>query len=221
MKSRIGLCCVSLALAAPIAKAQITVTPGTPADSTFSTPKPASPNLGGTDLNFDGLTPYSSFPSYSSGGVTISSPDGLTVFPFSSQSAPNELFDSSADGSANITIALNQANDAIGFGVADSDGVDLTINALGASGNTLESFTEFLDPNAGPVNEPGNFYFVVSDSVSGLYGVQLMVAAPAGGGSGLAIDDVQVAPEPSSLALLATGLSSLAGFGAFRRFKQA
>ena len=56
-------------------------------------------------------------------------------------------------------------------------------------------------------NNPGNGYFTVSDSKYDIYGIQISQPVGNANYSGLAIDDLQVAPtpEPASLALLGVG----------------
>jgi hypothetical protein len=217
MKKRIALYCLSFALVAPLATAQVTIVSGTPGDAGTSPSTPVSPNLGGVLLNFDSLTPFTTYPTTAVDGVSISSPDGLEVLPFSDQSGPNYLYDTSAEGTADITISLSSPTTAIGVGIADSDGVDVTLEALGAGGIDLGTFSEFLNPNL-PTNNPGNYYFILEDTVPGLDGLVLTQTDANPNFSGLAIDDVQVAPtpEPSSMLLLSTGLCGVAGFG-FRR----
>jgi hypothetical protein len=188
---------------------------GTPADSQLATPTGPSPTLGNL-INFDSLTPFATFnPStYASEGVTsISSPDGLLVLPYSTQSYPNELFDESTDGTADITIDLATGASAIGIGIADSDPVTIDLQALGAGGVDLGSvFAETISESS---NNPGNGYFLLEDTSPDIYG--LVITQPVGSAnySGLAIDDLQTSPvpEPSSYLLLVTGLAL---FGYFR-----
>jgi hypothetical protein len=204
-----------LATAAPI------LVVGTPGNSQLNTPTGPSPRFG-TLINFDGLTPNSTFApgTYASQGVTsISSPDGLMVEPFSTQSFPNELFDESTDGTADITIALAGGVNAIGIGIADIDPVSVTFQALGLSGAALGSpFTEDLATTEDPINI-GNGYYVISDSTADIYGLAItQTSANPALYSGLAIDDPQITPEPSSFLLLITGAGSLF---CFRRRKRA
>src|ERR1700735_370686 len=57
---------------------------GTPGDDSLATPTGPSPNLHGILINFDSLTPFTTYPTtYTSNGVSISSPDGLEVLPYS------------------------------------------------------------------------------------------------------------------------------------------
>lgn len=190
---------------------------GTPADSQLATPTGPSPTLGNL-INFDSLTPFSTFnPStYASEGVTsISSPDGLLVLPYSTQSYPNELFDESTDGTADITIDLATGTSAIGIGIADSDPVDVTLQALGAGGADLGSpFVVDLATTESTVNT-GNGYYVVGDSSNDIYGLKITQGIGSSNYSGLAIDDLQTSPvpEPSSYLLLVIGLAL---FGYFR-----
>ncbi len=126
--SRKTLFGVPLMLTMPlIAQASPIWSTGTPANAYMATPTPASPNFGGTLINFDSLPTSCGFPpsgctNYSGttfSGVTITSPDALNVIPYSSQSAPNELFDDSAGGSANITITTASGESAFGVGIAE------------------------------------------------------------------------------------------------------
>lgn len=201
-----------LASAPILATAGPVLTVGTPGNSQLSTPTGPSPRFGAL-FNFDSLTPNSTFipGTYAAQGVTsTSSPDGLMVLPFSTQSFPNELFDESTDGTANITISLAGGVNAIGIGIADIDPVSVTFQALGQGGVALGSpFTEDLATTEDPINV-GNGYYVISDTTSDIYG--LAITQPSGNAalySGLAIDDLQVTPEPSSFLLLITGAGSL------------
>lgn len=223
MNTRAILCGVSLALAALAAHATPTLTVGTPGDSMLSTPSQRTPVLGGTFLNFDSLTPFATYSTYSSNGISISSPDGLQVLPYSTQSGPNELFDTSSDGSADITISLASPSSALAFGIADSDPVSLTIQAIGANGALLGSaFTENLATTESATNT-GNGYYILQDTSSDIYGLVLTQATGDPSYSGLALDDVQIAPtpEPSTLSLMGLGASSMAFFLSRRRQKQA
>jgi MYXO-CTERM domain-containing protein len=219
MKTRSAVGALCLLLTAFAAKATPVLTVGTPADSLLSKPSSASPSLGGTKLNFDNLTAFSSFSSYSASGITISSPDGLVVLPYSTQSGPNELYDNSTDGSANLLISLSSGVNAIGVGIADADPVNLEFVALGQNGADLGAFLVNLAATESSVNT-GNGYYVIGDTTPDIYG--LLILQPVGNDnySGLAIDDVQVTPEPASLTLLGTGLLGLAG-EALRRRKRA
>lgn len=228
MNSRAIVCGFCFLLTAMAAKATPVLTVGTPANNQLSTPTSASPQLGGTTLKFDTLTPFTSYSSYSSNGVTISSPDGLLVLPYSTQSGPNELYDNSADGSASLLISLASGTTAIGIGIADSDPVTLSFQALGANGALLGSaILENLLVTQNAINT-GNGYYVLQNTTADIYGLRITEAVGNANYSGLAIDDVQVAatpvaatPEPASLSLLALGLCGLAGFTYVRRFKQA
>jgi hypothetical protein len=187
---------------------------GTPGNSMLATPSGPSPNLGGILLTFSTLTPFSTFnPSTyaAADGVTISSPDGLIVEPYSTQSNPNFLFDNSPHGTANITISLNFATSAIGVGIADSDSpTNIVLQALGAGGVNLGSAFNVTIPE-NTVN-PGNGYFVVEDTSIDIRGLQITQTDSGANYSGLAIADVQVAqvPEPSSFLLL-TGVLAIIG----------
>jgi hypothetical protein len=199
---------------------------GTPADDSSLPNTPASPNLGGVLINFDSLTSCQTFPPDSSctnysgntfSGVTITSPDGLYAIPFSGQTSPNELFDDSAEGSASITVTTPGGQAAFGVGIADSDPVTITLQALGAGGVALGSADVITIPETG--GNPGNGYYYVEDTVSDLYGFTITQSLSDPSYSGLAIDDVQAAtPEPSTFLLLSAGVAI---FGVRRLRKRA
>ena len=178
---------------------------GTPGNGYLATPTGPSPSFG-TLFNFDSLTPNTTFnPSqYAAQGVTISSPDGLVVYPYSTQSGPNELFDNSSNGSANIKVRTFGTKE-IGVGIADSDPVTITLQALNASGTGFGSLFNVTIPTGG--SNPGNAYFTISDTSYDIYGLQILESVGKVSYSGLAIDDLQVAstPEPATLALFGAG----------------
>jgi hypothetical protein len=220
MKYTLAFC--GLLLTSVMAHAGPVLVTGTPSDSFLSpaVTKP-SPNLGGDLLNFDSLSPLTLLSSYSSAGVTISSPDGLEVLPFSTQSGPNELDDDSSDGSADIFISLSAGSRYIGVGIADSDitaagsPVTIMLQALAAGGGDLGSAFAVTIPETGP--NPGNGYFLLEDTTSDIFGLQ--ISQPVGNAalfSGLAIDDVQAAPEPSTFMLLIAGVV-IVGFSRLRK----
>lgn len=180
-----------------------------------------SPSFGEI-FNFDSLTANSTFSptTYAAQGVNISSPDGLVVLPYSTQSGPNFLFDNSAAGSANILIKTFGVSE-IGVGIADSDvnasnvPVTISLQALNSSGVGFGSIFNVTLTDTG-IN-PGNGYFTLSDSTADIYGLQILQSVSnASLYSGLAIDDVQVAPEPSTWALLGAG-ALLAGVTRLRK----
>ena len=195
--------CVSLILAAAVANAAPMLITGTPADSLLSTPTQASPHFGSI-YNFDSLTPNTTFDSNSYGPLLmISSPDGLLVEPFSSQTFPNELFDDSSDGSANITISTSIGMNEIGVGIADSDPVTIMLQPLGSGGTPIGSpFSVTVPENTVTA---GNAYYVIADTTPDIFGLQILQTSGSADYSGLAIDDVQIAPEPGSLLLLMSG----------------
>jgi len=152
--------------------------------------------------NFDTLTPFSTFASYSTPAVTITSPDGFAVLPYSTQSAPNELFDNSSNGTANISIKLTQGTNGIGIGIADGDPVSITLQALNSSGAPLgQAFSVNLAATEDPRNV-GNGYYALYDTTADIFGLQILQTVGNSNYSGLAIDDLQAAPEPATLALL-------------------
>jgi hypothetical protein len=192
---------------------------GIPGDALLSKPTGPSPNLNQILINFSDLTPGQTFSSsspYTADGVTISSPDGLTVLPFSTQTVnPNELFDNGPNGVADITIATNFGATAIGVGIADSDPVTIDLQALGAGGVDLGSpFLVTIPENT--VN-PGNGYFVVTDSIPEIYGLEITQSVSSANFSGLAISDVQATPEPATLPVVGA-VMAIIGF-AWRRKK--
>jgi len=218
-----------LILAAMAAQAAPILTVGTPGDAEQSPATLPIPNLGEI-FNFDSLSTSTSCQdllvgcptfaptTFASQGVSsISSPDGLLVFPFSTQSGPNELFDNSSNGTANVTIRLANATTAIGIGIADSDGevlpsLTITLQALNSTGGALGApFVENLASTESLTNT-GNGYYVIRDTTADIFGLQITQSVANANFSGLAIDDLQVAPEPSSFLLLATGAALLAFF---------
>jgi hypothetical protein len=212
VKSKTTLCGLFLLLTSMFAQANPVLITGSPSDS-YNSPaitKP-SPNSGGSLLNFDGLTPFAIFPSHSSQGITISSPDGLEVIPYSTQSGPNELFDNSSNGSASIFINLSVGSGFLGVGIADSDittgaaPVTLTLQPLTNTGTALGSAFTVTIPQTGA--NPGNGYFMVRDTTADIFGLQISQPTGNANFSGLAIDDVQAAPEPSTFLLLVGGLT--------------
>ncbi len=218
-----ALLCTSALLTAWASQAgTITETAGTPSNSYHSpailTP---SPNLDNLLISFDTSAlenPNSTCvlapcPSLTLQGVTFSSPDSVQVIPYSTQSGPNELYDASSIGAANLTIALTSGVEGIGVVIADSDltnagaPVTITLEALGLSNANLGTFNVTI-PETGA--NPGNGYFVVQDTTPGLFGLNITTAGNTNGSdSGLAIDDVQVTPEPSSYSLLISGAALL------------
>jgi hypothetical protein len=193
---------------------------GTPADGygvPLATTTP-TPLLGGVLLNFDSLTAFTSYSTYTSQGVSISSPDGLVVYPYSSQSDPNELFDNSAAGSANISVETTTGNYAFGVGIADSDPVTITLQALGAGDVPYGPADVVTIPETG--DNPGNGYYYVEDaSADDIYGFTITQSLSNANYSGLAIDDVQAsaAPEPSTWLLLIGGGFAMIGSARLRK----
>jgi hypothetical protein len=204
------LSCAAVLLTGFSAYANPVLITGTPGDANLAVPTRPSPTLGNL-INFDNVLTCTSTacPSLTVLNATFSSPDGVLVIPFSTQSFPNELFDNSANGSANLSIQLIGGVTEIGVGIADSDPVTVTLQALNSSGTPFgNAFAVTIPENT--VN-PGNGYYVVSDTTPDIFG--LLVTQPVGSAnfSGLAIDDVQSTPEPSTFLLLASGAALFAG----------
>jgi PEP-CTERM motif len=183
---------------------------GTPGNANLAVPTGPVPGLGNL-ITFDSTSTCTSTPcsSLTILNATFSSPDGLLVLPFSSQSFPNELFDNSATGTANLSIQLAFGVDALGVGIADSDPVTITLQALNSSGTPFGTAFAVTIPENTP--NPGNGYFVLSDSTPDIYGLLITQSTGNANNSGLAIDDVQTTPEPSTGLLLASGVALLAG----------
>ncbi len=205
---RLSLTLASSLLTALALNAAPVLTIGTPGNSLRATPTLPSPSFGPI-INFDSLTPGTSLAANtftSSGILSISSPDGLLVEPYSTQSDPNEIFDNSADGTANLTITLVNGTTKLGIGIADSDPVTITLEALLSNGAVLGSPFTVNIANTGDPTNPGNGYYVITDTTSDIYGLKILqTSGNASAYSGLAIDDLQVAvgvPEPGCLALL-------------------
>lgn len=214
MKSQILLCGTLFLTSLAAHAGTITETTGTPGNAFTLPVTPVSPNLHNTLVNFDtaalenpiATCVVSGCPSLTLSGMTFSSPDMIQVIPFSTQSGPNELFDLGANGTADLTIALTGGVTEIGVGIADSDLATITIEALGIGNTVLQSFPVTIsetNPN------PGNGYFLISDTTPSLYGLAIVQSVGNANFSGLAIDDVQATPEPSSYLLLASGAALL------------
>lgn len=208
----------ALITASALANASPALITATPGDANLSTPTGPSITFG-VLINFDTLTPNSTLNpgQYAAQGITsISSPDGLTVIPYSTQSFPNEIFDDSSNGAANITISLSHGSNEIGIGIADSDPVLITLQPLSIGGTALGSPFQVSVPE-NTVN-PGNGYYVIADPNYELGGLQILQSSANAAYSGLAIDDLQVAgaPEPASISLALAGILAI-GFYAMRR----
>ena len=167
---------------------------------------------------------------YASQGVTtISSPDGLLIYPFSDQTAGGiELFDPGAtspstciaagtcDGTANITINLAGGVNAIAVGLSDfDDPVDLTIEALGAGGADLETLDVSAAVEAATAGT-GQTYFIAEDTTPGILGLEI-TQSEVTDGSGLALAEVELTPEPSTFMLLIGGGLAMIGSARLRK----
>jgi hypothetical protein len=197
------LSCAAVLLTSLSAYAAPVLITGTPGNSNLAVPTGPSPSFG-TLTNFDSVSTCSTTcSSLTVGNATFSSPDTLSVIPFSTQSFPNELFDNGAGGSANLLIRLTGGVQEIGVGIADSDPFTVHLQALNSSGVGFGTIFSLTIPE-NTVN-PGNGYFVVSDTTADIFGLQITQSISSVNNSGLAIDDVQSTPEPASWMLLTSG----------------
>ncbi len=216
---------------------------GTAGDANELPATPASPALP-TVINFSGLSsqitanctdnlvcPTFNSSTYASQGVTISSPDGLLIYPFSTQTAGGiELFDPGAtnsstcvangncDGTANITVKLATGVEDLAVGITEfDDPITLTLEALDQSGSVLDSLDVSTDvENAESAQNTGNTYFVAEDTTPGIYGLEILQTTQTDG-SGLALSEVEYSPEPSTFLLLIGGGLGMIGFTRLRR----
>jgi hypothetical protein len=152
---------------------------------------------------------------YASQGVAISSPDGLLIYPFSTQTAGGiELFDEGAgadlDGTANITISLAGGVNELAVGISEfDDPLTLTIEALGAGGTDLDSVNVSAAVEAAEsAQNTGNTYFVAEDTTPGIFGLEITQTTQTDG-SGLALAEVEYSPEPSTFLLIGGGLAMI------------
>lgn len=193
------LLCSALAVSASLSYAT-TLTVGSPNDNNYAGDA-LSPRFG-VYINFDNLTPYSQVApgAYASTGVqsiaSNNASDPLVAYPYSSQSAPN--FISTQDGYGGITITLDNLVNIIGIGILESDGASDTLEALGATGNVLGSFSVTV-PTSG--STPFNAYYVLEDTSQDIK--SLVISSSAGN---FGVDDLQFAPEPFDLSLVGGGL---------------
>jgi hypothetical protein len=107
-----------------------------------------------------------------------------------------------------ITITFSNSVNIVGIGVQESDGLPDTLTALGTGGNVLASFTETI-PGAGQSPTPFVAYYVINDTTAD---IRSLVISSAAGNFG--VDDLQFAPEPLNLTLVAGGLLFLGLVGA-------
>ncbi len=161
----------------------------------------------GTYINFDNLPAFGmvAADAYARQGVqsitsnTVNDP--LTAYPFSLQSAPNELTTLSGQSggiTGGITITFSNLVNIVGIGVFESDGLPDTLTVSGPSGNMLASFTETV-PSSSPT--PFNAYYVISDTTNDIRSLTISSAA-----GNFGVDDLQFAPEPLNLTLVGGGL---------------
>jgi hypothetical protein len=217
----------------------VTIVQGAAGDANFLPATPPSPAFSNV-INFSTLTtnvncsasnfvvadcPVFNSTTYASQGVTISSPDGLLIEPFSTQTAGGiYLADAGTggdgDGTANITIGLANGVNALAVGISEFDApIDLTIEAIGAGGTVLDSLDVSAAVEAAESAEnTGNTYFVAEDTTPGIYGLVITQTVQTDE-SGLALAEVEATPEPSTFLLLIGG--GMAMLGATRLRKRA
>ncbi len=169
----------------------------------------------GTYINFDNLLPFSTVGAnaYAARGVqsitSNTANDPLIANPLSPQSAPNLLETASAvagGATGGITFTFNRLVNIVGIGVNETDGLPDTLTLLGASGNVLASFTQTV---AASSPTQFNAYYVITDTTED---IRSLVISSAAGNFG--VDDLQFAPEPLNLTLVAGGLLLLGLFKA-------
>jgi hypothetical protein len=224
----------------------VEIVQGTAGDANTLPVTPPSPGFSGV-INFANLSSQITDPAdcygsgmdcptfnssqYASQGVAISSPDGLLIYPFSTQTAGEiELFDpgatnsstcvstSSCDGTANITISLAGGVNNLAVGISEFDNpLSLTIEALGAGMTDLGSMNVSAAVVAAEsATNTGNTYFVAEDTTPGIFGLKI-TQTTATDGSGLAIAEVEASPEPSTFLLLIGGGLAMIGATRLRR----
>jgi hypothetical protein len=167
---------------------------------------------------------------YASQGATISSPDGLLIYPFSDQTAGAvELFDpgstdsstctstpGTCDGTANITINLAYGVGDLAVGLSDfDDPVSLTLSVLGAGNTVLYSMDVSSAVEAATLTT-GQTYFVAEDTTPAIYGLEITQTTQTFG-SGLALAEVEYTPEPSTLLFLIGGGAAIIGISRRRK----
>ena len=169
----------------------------------------------GTYINFDKLTPFSTVAANAFAGQGVQSitsntaNDALIAYPVSSESAPNLLETATAVAggiTGGITITFSNPVNIVGIGVQESDGLPDTLAVQGASGNVLASFSETVPLSSA---SPYVAYYVISDTTAD---IKSLVISSAAGNFG--IDDLQFAPEPLNVTLVAGGLLLLGLFRA-------
>ncbi len=97
-----------------------------------------------------------------------------------------------------ISRRLAMGTDGFGFGIADGDGVSITLQALGANRADLGSAVVENLNNTADVN--GNSYFTVTDAGYDIFGVKITQTVGNANYSGLAVGDIEVAPAPEPAA---------------------
>jgi len=190
-----------------------TLTVASPNDNNY-TGHNLSPRFG-VYINFDDLTPFGQVAptAYAAMGVqsitSNTSSNPLFAYPFSSQTAPNYLSTASSV-TGGITITLDTPVNIIGIGVVEADGASDTLEALGATGNVLGTYTVTVPIDG---NTPFNAYYVIQDTSLDIK--SLMISSSTGN---FGIDDLQFAPEPFNLTLVGGGLLIL-GLARMRKMK--
>ena len=191
---------------------------GTAGNSTLSTPSKPSPSVGPI-VSLSGLT-YTGNPiaSISTGGVTFSSKDGVEAIPFSTMyNTPNEMYDAGSNGTADLTLSLATGTNGLGIGIADDDGVSITLQALGANGKALGN--PVVENTGLTTDVNGNSYFTITDTGYDIFGVTITQSVANANYSGLAVGDIEVAPapEPAAFGLLGAGLALIGGLSLRRK----
>lgn len=125
---------------------------------------------------------------------SISDSNGLYATFGSQQSYPIWLMTNS--GTTDTTITFTKPADIIGVGLGGDGSAPVTLEALSSSGSVLGAFSGLV-PNS--ATNPDNAYYVITDTTSDIQSLVII------SNQSLGIDDVQVAPEPGTFALMGAG----------------
>jgi hypothetical protein len=221
--------CTTLLLMPLLVKADtISLVQATPGNDNLSPPTGPSANFGGlldfplSQFNTGGGCISYNASIYAAQGVNISSPNGLQVCSLDEQGpSPNELFDEGMGGTANTTISLTTGVSEIGVGLSDfDDPINVTIEVLGAGGSDLDTInvTNQVEQAENLLVNAGQTYFVLQDSTPGdIFGLEIKQTDSSMYNSGLAIADIQITPEPSSIAYMVAGIIAIIGCSRLRK----